>query len=100
MLVGLLGDVLVKVNHTSKCVHRSGKFALYCWYCHDWHTLFVLCVILVDCSIRVLLYCTVGTAMTGVCYSLHVFSSRVPVKLTGDVLVGVSHTTRVCLSFW
>ena len=61
---------------------------------------YLFCVILVDCSIRVLLYCTVGTAMTGVCYSLHVFSSRVPVKLTGDVLVGVSHTAQVYLSFW
>ena len=76
-----------------ECVCHSGKFTLYCWYCHDWH-IPIVCVIHVGCT-RVL-YCTVGIAMTGM-YKLYVFSSRVPVKSARGVLVGVSHTTRVCL---
>ena len=43
--------------------------------------------------ILVSLYCTVGIAMTGVYYLLFVFSSRMPVELTGDALIGVNHTT-------
>ena len=50
--------------------------------------------------ILVSLYCTVGIAMTGMYCSLYVFSSRVPVKLTGGATIGVNDTTSVCLLFW
>ena len=42
--------------------------------------------------ILVSLYCTIGIAMTGMYYLLYVFSSRVPVELTGGALIGVNHT--------
>ena len=45
------------------------------------------------------LYCSVGIALIGIRYSLCVLSYRVPVKLTGDALIGINDTTRVCLSF-
>ena len=31
-----------------QCVCYSGKFILYCWYCHDWHVLFIVCVFFQD----------------------------------------------------
>ena len=43
--------------------------------------------------ILVSLYCTVGIVMTGMYYLLYVFSSRMPVELTGGALIGVNHTT-------
>ena len=53
-----------------ECVRHFGKLALCCWYCQNWHVLFVLCVIPVDCTIKLLLHCTVGIAMTGI-YVIH-----------------------------
>ena len=47
----------------------------------------------VDCTIRVSLYCAVGIAMTGIYYSLCMFSYRMPVKLTGGATIGVNDTT-------
>ena len=55
--------------------------------------LFIACVIHVDYTIRVLLYCAVGIAMTGIYYSLCMFSYRMPVKLTGGAMIGVNDTT-------
>ena len=56
--------------------------------------LFIACVRMhVDCTIRVLLYCAVGIAMTGIYYSLCMFSYRMPVKLTGGATIGVNDTT-------
>ena len=50
--------------------------------------------------VLVSLHCTVGITMVGVHCSLYVLSYRMPVKLTGDALIGINDTTRVCLSFW
>ena len=55
--------------------------------------LFIACVIHVDCTIRVSLYCAVSIAMTGIYYSLCMFSYRMPVKLTGGAMIGVNDTT-------
>ena len=55
-------SVILVSLHCTVDIAMTGMY--YLLYCHAWHTLFILRVILVDCIIRVL-YCTVGTAMTG-----------------------------------
>ena len=55
--------------------------------------LFIARVIHVDCTIRVSMYCAVSIAMTGIYYSLCLFSYRMPVKLSGGTAIGVNDTT-------
>ena len=45
MPVELTGGALMTLH---ECVCYSGKFILYCWYCHDWHVLFIVYVFFQD----------------------------------------------------
>ena len=85
MPVKLTGDALIGIND----IYTSVSVILVSLH-------YTVDIAMTGMSVSVIpvgLHCTVGIVMTGMFYLLYVFSSRMPVELTGDALIGVDHTT-------